>query len=57
MIHSQEVPRVISFTEGRWLPGTGEGPTGSYCFMDTEFQFGKMQKFERESGHDCEGCE
>ena len=39
----QEVSEVVRLVE-RWLPGTGEGSTGSYCLMDTEFQFGKMKE-------------
>lgn len=27
-----------------WLLGAGEGERGSYCFVGTEFQFGKMKK-------------
>ena len=46
-----DVPRVGKFieTESRTVLARAWGEVGmeSYCLMDTEFQFGKMQKFWR----------
>ena len=34
--------------------GWGEGRTGSYCFMDTEFPFCKMKRvLQVDAGDDC----